>query len=287
MRGFKQFLNEALINVTEDDINFIYKQMSPRIDMLEKIVKKVGTNPDKNVKVYAEMLDAMHRIKVKIDIYQHNYAVVTSFTTGVLKSPQCKKAHQLKPCTIFIVTSCDSPFYDSGGSQIIIGPYVSQLKCLMDKRFYEEPNGKEYLMLAISNMNKTSTKQAIRHELTHWLDDALHNNHIENRSVRYSDVSKYADEIKTLSLKKDILWNGESHPYMSNIEINAMVHHIAQLKRNLGTKKYDIITWQQLTVLSPGLFSLNKNLGAPWRKIMFTRLAREGLIGKNFMKNLG
>ena len=287
MKRFRQFLNEALINVTEDDINFIYKQISPRIELLEKIVKKVGTNPDKNMKVYEEMREAMRLIGAKLDIYQHNYAIITSFTSSVLKSPQCKKAHQIKPCKIYIVTSCDSPFYDSAGSQIIVGPFVSELKQLMNKRLYEEPTGKAYLMLALANISKNSLKQVIRHELTHWLDDALHNSHIENKAIRYSDSSKYADEIKTLALKKNILWNGESHPYMSNVEINAMVHHIAQLRRNLGPKKYDAITWQQLTAISPGLFSLNKHLGAPWRKLMFNRLSREGLIGKNFMKNLG
>ena len=130
----------------------------------------------------------------------------------------------------------------------------------------------------------------IRHELTHWLDDSLHNQHLNKKFSRFNaDLQKIkqadGDIVSTrnavdASYKKHVT-KGEEDIYLTPLEITPFVNQIQELKRRIGDKKYDKLTWADIMTYMPSLDGLNRRYGAKFRKLMFTRMARENLLTKN------
>jgi hypothetical protein len=115
-------------------------------------------------------------------------------------------------------------------------------------------------------------KGSIHHELTHWIDDTLHNKKITNFIEKYNKVGKKYIKNKNLNSNK--------------MEIQGQIHNIKQLY-NKFKNTWNDISFEEMLELSPALFTINNSLGymerQEWIRDIKTRMHREGLLGKNMV----
>jgi len=107
-------------------------------------------------------------------------------------------------------------------------------------------------------------KGSIHHELNHWIDDSLHNKHIEQHVDR--------------SIGKGISPQDNQGP----IERNSQIHNIVQLKRHLKGE-WDTLSFEKMVSSLPGLGGFSNELSPAqynkWKRNLLNRMAREGLLG--------
>ena len=120
-------------------------------------------------------------------------------------------------------------------------------------------------------------KGTIHHELSHWLDDTIHNRHI----------SKRLDKANAQELNKGnvTVKQGQPDVALTNFERDAQIHSIKELKRKYP-EKWDTLTFEQMIDLNPSLeliYTEGKKRGwyDKWAKMIKRRMHREGLLGKN------
>ena len=112
-------------------------------------------------------------------------------------------------------------------------------------------------------------KGTINHELVHWIDDTLHNKHIQKTLEKAKETNGGIFRNKPIN--------------MSYLEIQAQIHNIKQAKRK-HSENWDNITFGDLLEIIPSLGCINNNLSfenkEQWRKTIRRRMYREGLLGK-------
>jgi hypothetical protein len=118
-----------------------------------------------------------------------------------------------------------------------------------------------------NEFTEISIKGSIYHELSHWLNDSLHNKNIEKTLIkRKKEPYKY------------------SNINFHFIEIDAQIHSIKQIKRQ--SKNWDDITWFDIIQLKPALFiifnqaTINKETYKTYTKNLLKRMVREDLMTK-------
>lgn len=97
---------------------------------------------------------------------------------------------------------------------------------------------------------------------------------------------------------KRILNRNEADTYMTDYEMNATVHGIAQLKKDfprlyggskeLADQEWETITFKELLGIDPAIRTTYERIKhdlSPkdlmrWKKLLLSRLAREGLLGR-------
>lgn len=126
-----------------------------------------------------------------------------------------------------------------------------------------------------TEFSASRVKGSIYHELSHWLDNVFHNQHILRKLHKAS-----TDRIR----RAHHLHPGVPDVMMSSYEIDAQIHSIKQLKRDYS-HKWDDLTFDQMLSLNSTLTLLNNEsrqdgFGAMWRKKLKARMAREGLLGQ-------
>ena len=119
-------------------------------------------------------------------------------------------------------------------------------------------------------------KGTVAHELSHWMDDALHNE-VLKKEIEKRMKNSYPDD--------DIQFKAASRH-----EIDACIHSLIELKRTIKPEIWDKLSFEQLLEKNPILkfivekIKTDKNIYNPWIKKFFGRLSREGLLGKNMSK---
>lgn len=279
MIGFKQFLNEALIDIDAQDINTIYAPFAKPYKELQEIWKK-HTKGNLNELTWAnlEKWRLEKEFREVINKYD-NGTPLKVFDSSQLRSKAAREAHALNPVKIYTYLIGDGNMYTPTKSTI----YIS----LETGIYYAMSSGLSGVPFHQIHMLKNETldsriKSTIRHELTHWIDDSIHNFYI-TKAIKSTQSVKQAGGNWEKHLQKT-LWAGERDPYLGPHEINAYVHQIAELKRRIGAVKYNKLTWRDLLTLIPSLDYSDTRLGADFRRKIFTRLARENLIGANLTK---
>lgn len=292
MITFKQFLDEALIDVDRDDINKIFEPIrKPMKEMAD-----VWTNHfDRLMTAASSSAEAKTAISRSIsrelsEVIKKNQPVLGSpiktIRSSVLKSNTAKTAHEVNPVSIYVWLVCDprsGNFYFPEGKAIHVGLDYNVYEAMMNIQ-----NIPLHQLAQLRNeVSDLKHKSTIRHELTHWIDDSMHNFYIKKGLAATMGLMRDGKQTpESLKVYKHAVAHGEDDVYNSPVEINAMVNQIAEYKRRVGQKKYDSITWKDLMISLPSLNRLNSIWGAYWRRKMFTRMSRENLIGKNFMKQL-
>lgn len=114
-------------------------------------------------------------------------------------------------------------------------------------------------------------KGSIHHELVHWIDDSVHNKHIEKR-VQHSIKHKKPDlSRKGLPINVD------------KLEIQSQIHNVLQIKKK-HHDLWDILSFDEMIGFSPALLQIFNSTPEPylsqWKKALKKRMAREGLLGK-------
>jgi hypothetical protein len=267
MITFDEFLVEALVDISREDINKIYSPLSKFISELAEIIETYPYSWGSGI------------IDEIISKYSKTPNLpVKSFNSSVFKSKQAQIAHQSNPITVEVYlhnNRCNS--YSPKESKIYIGLTDNLVNFLRTVAYTK--NNQEYIKhknSLFNDINDVKLKSTIRHELTHWIDDSLHNKHISKLIVSPSFREKVNQGLA----------NGIDVRYEMPHEITAIVNQIAEIKRRIGDKKYNLLTWVDILEKVPGLKIINDELGVSWRRVIFSRLARENLIGAKFTSKL-
>ena len=196
--------------------------------------------------------------------------------TSVLKNELCVKAHEMNPCTIWI--NKGGSHYNPSKKIISVAANLQAINYIID-RFngdlkkainYQDP---PLAMTMKKEFTEERIKGSIHHELAHWIDDTLNNQHIH----------------KKLNKNTALRSAGESTPFDTvtvnahYIEIQAQIHNIKQL-HNKHADQWDTLSFEDMLHMSPSLTNtyrtLPYGLKMQWIKNLKMRMFREGLLGK-------
>lgn len=241
-----ELIEERLMNV-DDDVDYIYDEyFRSDIDAIEET-----------------------GIITKEMFKRHN------FETSNLKSELSKKADKINPCTIMI--NVGKNYYSPNGRLISISTNFNAIDFVISDfggNLSDAIRGLGNNHLAISLKNEFTTsriKGSIHHELSHWIDDTLHNQHIKKRAIR-------ASELGVGMTKGDIPINADK------MEIQGQIHNVVQLKKQYSNL-WDTMSFDDLVKLSPTLYTIANELQGDvkksWKINLLKRMYREGLLGKN------
>ena len=236
-----KLIDEALADV-DNDVDFLYDTyFKEDIDTIQK----TGT--------------------ITRDMFQKNQT-----STSVLKEFESVKADEINRCLITINLS-NGNFYNPFDKIINISVNESAVDYVIS---YSNGDLKKAAMSLeddriISEFTEEKVKGSIHHELSHWIDDTLHNQHIKRRLIK-------AKELGTKNKKNEPINS-------SKLEIQAQIHNIKQLY-NKYRDIWNTLSFEDLINLSPTLNALynsfNYEIRHKWVKNIKTRMYREGLLGK-------
>jgi hypothetical protein len=288
VKPFKEFLVEKLIDVDKKDIDMIFAPLKKLYKDLQTVWKNHGKLP-------AEEVEKQFREVMSRHTKGDQHRVVKTFYTTQLDSETAKAANKINPVRIDVynvLPEGGSNSYNMMTKRIMIGLPNSVWEA-MALRLRHIP---QYQIAMLSHeTSDIRLLTTIRHELTHWLDDSLHNQFLHKKFSRFADdrekIVRADADMKTTqdaigaSFKKHVT-KGEDDIYLTSIEITPFVNQIAELKRRIGDKRYERLTWADMMTHMPSLDGLNRRHGAKFRKLMFSRMAREGLLTKNLRKQV-
>jgi len=275
--SFREYIAEALLEVDVRDINMIYAPFAKPFREMQDAWKK-SANGKFTELTWAEL--EKWRLEREFREVMNKYGTsgkpLKVFESSQLKSDLAKQAHEVNPVTIYTHLIGDGNMYTPTKSTIYIslqaGAYFAMSGNLAFVPFHQ------IAMLRNETLD-VRVKSTIRHELTHWLDDSLHNFYI-TKALKATQQVKQDGGDWNRTLEKT-LYNGEIDAYLGAHEINAAVNQIAEVKRRISKAKWDKMTYQDLLTMIPSLDVSNERLGAPFRRKLFTRMAREDLLGLN------
>jgi hypothetical protein len=244
----------------------------------ESILSEKLTDVDTDVdmlydKYFKEDIDTIERTGlVTVNMFEK-----FETNTSILTSPDSIKCHELNPCIIKINVS--NNYYQPNNKIISIGVSKNAYNFVID---YADGNiesaaeaikysqGEHQRKAFIKEFTEARVKGSIHHELAHWIDDTLNNQHLKAR------INK-AMERNTRDL-------GGIPVDATKMEIQGQIHNVKQLY-NKYKDIWDKISFQDMLELSPPLYSINNRFTGEtkvkWRKELKLRMNREGLLGKN------
>ena len=218
------------------------------------------------------------------DVTIHQVVIPATDIISHIKDPIIQQALMMNPVNIKINVE--------GGSRY--NPIAQEIHVSFSEFLYEKIQGSvrrgtsfsemmdtiysRYYPAIATEFEGTKVRGSIAHEIAHWLDDTNHKFHITKMLDKATSSGNYS--------KMD---RGQPDRYMTDYEINAMVHDVVQTKRDFGQAKWDELSFDEFldTVLSIGVtYNKLKEQHHPavlskFIKLLFSRMAREKLIGKN------
>lgn len=262
MTKFHKYLNEKLIEVDQKDIDLLFKPLEPYSDIFTKLIDVMIKN------------GPMSKKEIINEFYKNNLDFIPSLLEKVssedLVSENAKIAHEIKPMTIKIYNMTKANLYEPTINIIKLGFVTDHVNILFD---FDRLHSREYKRFK-NEFSKNRMKTTIRHELTHWIDDTLHNFYISNLVNKVRGLGKEG---------REIFLQGKDIVNLTDREINAIVNQLDQLKKELGKKIWDQLTWDDLETLVSSAYSKNfsSNIGYEFRKLLKKRMSRENILGKN------
>jgi hypothetical protein len=197
-----------------------------------------------------------------------------SMDSSRLTSKSARAAHAIKPIKIHAGVF-PSPSYIPPDNRINLtfNPMVLDILRLGNTNVLR----KEEIRRFNSETSPNKMKATIAHELSHWMNDVLHNSHIE----------KIVD-LATEFHDQDILKLGKENVNMTHFEIDAQIHGIKALKQQYTTAQWNKMTIGDIMDLYPPIYSIwqattqyGKEVVGIWKKLLLKRMAREKILGKN------
>jgi hypothetical protein len=189
--------------------------------------------------------------------------------TSILKSTESINGHQIAPCTIIINKQLNG--YDPINKIIYISVNLNAVDIALEDSgdIGKAASWMENKTSFLREFTKEKIKGSIHHELVHWLDDTFHSGHIRKRIERQLGAGTRNLGGKSVNSEK--------------FEIQAQIHNIKQLY-NSFRDTWDSMSFTQMISLSPPLSNICRSLRGDelkkWRRDLKTRMAREGLLGK-------
>lgn len=248
MKTFKQHLEESTFSINKD-VDLIYRS------------------------VFKDFIDNLKRGKV-------TPLKTVSFKSDQLQSADARKANELNPVTIEAGLNKDGSYYAPLSNKIVLSFNTNVLDILKQYDSIEDALkslAPSEILRFQEELNGNAVRYTIFHELSHWIDDTLHGKHL-------SKTVKRAVDIDGREKKERVLSRGTGSTTSSDYEINAQIHSIKRARLQ-NKKLWDRLTFDQMLNLVPSVHVVNRNLRGKqregWRKKMFRRMAREGLLGAN------
>jgi predicted XRE-type DNA-binding protein len=274
----EHLLTEALLAVDKQDINKLYAPYAKPFKEFQAVWNKYSDEQIKNNLTIRR--DMMLQFREIFSRYPQN-APLKVFSSSDLKSELARKAHAVNPITIYVFLTANGNYYNPL-KHIIYLSLDTNIANAMENILDSIPVNQ--LAMLKSETTDLRMKTTIMHEIAHWLDNSLHNFYMSKAFSRAADVADRGRNGAQVITKS--LYRGESDPYLSPMEVTAMVNQVAELKRRLPKKKWDQLTWVDLMHLIPSLHFADRRLGAEFRKRMISRMSREHLVGASLMKQL-
>ena len=260
---FKKYLITEKTFAIGADVDLIYKKYFKKV---------IDTFNKKDIKVFRKLMKK----------HEDGMAYAFGFDSShMLKSKKCKEAHKLNPVYIhsgvFTDGSSYSPKrtgYDARVSlslnhnvvELILSMGLEKLQMNFDDdNTFERFKGE---------MSASSIKGTIYHELSHWLNDTLHNQNINKRLTKSRETHNPA------IIKRFDKVN------FTDFELDAQVHALKQMKRDYR-KDWDKLSWYDIVqrksffdVWFKQLKSSSPKVQKKMHQLMIKRLNREKLLGK-------
>jgi hypothetical protein len=295
----KQYLREELLLektfAVSKDVNYIYKTCFKTL--IDEIWIHAGSGKHLNFtspardrllnksshkdiwKKVANGLDVTYKQIMSEDLPGKQAKEASKVNPTVITCGIYKEGNLYRPKEEYIAAGIKGPggkTWDRG--VIILSINNSALKTALN-------NGMEYIQPSqlksfTSEFKEARIKSTIAHELSHWLNDTMHNFHITKLIGTTRELAK--PEILLLH-KKDV--------NMTHFEIDAQIHGIKQLKM-AHRKDWDKMTladvfmeYNALRFMGGNIYQkYGKEIGDIWQKAVIKRMAREKLLGKNMKK---
>lgn len=240
MKFYKYLLNEKTYDI-DRDVDWLYNQG------FKQLISYINKN---NIKDAKKITDNEPWLIIKSD---------------KLKDEECVLANDKNPVNIIFNINSGN-YYIPSKQEIGLALNNSAYNLLvsMGWDFIFDQIGSQYKRFK-SEFTESSIKGSIYHELSHWINDTLHNKNISKE-----------------------LYKRKEHDYgninLHHIELDAQVHAIKQLKRSLSD--WEEIGWFDIIEKKPSfhhIFSVatsNKSLYKDYMKRLTKRLVREDLFNK-------
>lgn len=268
---------EKLIEIDEEDINYIYQPLKDFIDN----VKYNGFDD--------ELLNFI------LDNNNDTYIINDKLSSAHLRSFECKSAYKDNPIQIEIVISNNGSFYSpfhnllriahpKGMYRFIVSKYPRELliKEFNLSTLFDYMDRDEMLFnknKIINEFNDDFLKSRIYHELSHWIDDTKNSRHL----------LKLMKDLDYCKDRAEYLYNKYKHKNinLSYVEINAQVNSIYYLSKKYSKEKWNLMNIYELISRSNTLRAVYNEVRnnykdlVTWLRLLTTRMYREGILGKN------
>jgi hypothetical protein len=266
IQRYKSFFIERTFDI-DDDVNYVYSFIfKPYIEQLKN-------------KTFNEDLNK------KWPVINEIGCVFEYIDSNKLKCMESKLAHELKPIYIFggVFTTESKIVYDRKIKErnyiiISLDKYLTEIfiKSNFDFRNMKNFISEKQIQIAKNMLKESYIKSMIYHELSHWLNSTLHNDHIEKVVL----LAKKYENPDLLKLKtKDV--------NLTHFEIDAQIHGLKQIYKD-NKLKWSKLTFPQLFTLYPSLYSIyidvkeyGKDILDIWLQTLIKRMNRENLLGNN------
>lgn len=248
------------------------------------------------MKRYIRLFEKLFNINVDVDIIYDKYFswlikdllngkrynigfVSGEFNSSFLISSKGKKTHSINPVKIYTGIFKEGSYYTPIDKIIKLSLNSHAISFLIQKNndFTKAVNSlpvnrvKDFK----NEFTLSRIKSAVAHELSHWIDDTLHGEHI-NKMLKKKN--------------RQAIYQGKSNVSVTDYEIEATIHAIKQLKRD-NDRIWNKITFDEMLSLDSTLNHLRKQLMSTpdeeklWRKLILHRMNREKLLGNRMSKN--
>lgn len=238
--------------------------------------------------VYNKCVKPTHKYWVKGDLETFGKVMQTGKLLGYmssadLKTKEARAAHELNPIDIYYAFDKEGNYYNPDKEAVHLSLNYQQIDILRDSGYdlqrVENYIGASKMKRFQHELGVSSIKGSIYHELSHWLDDTLHNRHITKMLNRAGENERHAREIMT---------QGHGNVNQTWYEIEAQIHSIKQMKRD-NKKEWEMFTWTDvLQQKSPFVGTVRQSLQNAeyddYMKHLVKRMHREGLLTRNLQK---
>lgn len=255
---------------------------------IEKLYKLSGFDEIAQLVVNDRIKDLP--IDLQEDIKNRRVATLYSTTTNVLTSRDCQDANKIKAVPIHFIIDPQGSRYSANSKEDLIADNMQISVSLNHSalRFLVLNQNKSRSMLkrgmkisqyeyVFNVLSPQAIKSSIAHELTHWLQDVLHNRFLYKLFLKSHELNN--ENIITLKL---------ADVNMTHFEIDAMVNALKNTKESNQTD-WDSLTLTDLifreSVLQATVSRLHSlysdKIISIWLEFLIKRMSRENLLGKN------
>lgn len=266
IQRYKSYFVERTFD-TDSDVDFIYNFIfKPYVNKLKD--KSFDEDINKNWPVIHE----------KGCVFEY-------IDSSKLKCKESKIANELKPIYIFggVFSTESKMVFDRKikDRNYIVISLNRELVDIYIKSDFDFRNMKKFIsekqiQIAKNMLKESYIKSMIYHEVSHWLNSTLHNDHIEKVVL----LAKKYNNPELLKLKT-------KNVNLTHFEIDAQIHGLKPVYKD-NKMKWDKLTFMQLFFLYPSLYSIYKDVKEYgkdildiWLQTLIKRMNRESLLGSS------